>query len=102
MLDKWCENTPTNIDYFNQIKKKIGVAKNELSKKSANYALFRYVILVSLLAGYISYIFTKYNEAEIFGWFSDRDKIVDAYDSLVSDQFGMNHHGRFSHRGKGN
>lgn len=93
MLDKWCDNTPTNSDYFKKIKKKIGITKNELAKKSANYALFCDVVLVALLAGYISYIFTKYNESKIFGWFSDRDKIVDAYDSLVADHFVMNHHG---------
>jgi hypothetical protein len=93
MLDKWCDNTPNNSEYFKKIKKKIGITKNELSKKSVNYNLFGDVVLVSLLAGYISYIFTKYNKSEIFGWFSDRDKIVDAYDILVSDQFGIYHHG---------
>ena len=93
MLDKWCDNTPNNLEYFVKIKKKIIVAKNELAKKSANYALFCDVILIALLAGYISYIFTKCNNSKIFGWFSDRDKIVDAYDTLIADQFGMNHHG---------
>ena len=92
MLDKWCENTPNNLDYFKEVKKKIGIAKNELSKKSANYTLFRDIVLVSLIAGFISYVFTKYNQSKIFGWLSDRDKILDAYDCLVADQFQINHH----------
>ncbi len=93
MLDKWCKNTPNNSKYFTKIKKKIAIAKNQMSKKSANYALFCDVMLVALLAGYISYVFTKYNNSEIFRWFSDRDKIIDAYDMLIADQFAMNHHG---------
>jgi len=92
MLDEWCDNTPSNAEYFKAVKEKLRIARGELSKKSANYSLFRDVLLVSLLAGYISYMFTKFNKAKRFGWFSDRDKIIEVYDRLIADLFPMNHH----------
>lgn len=91
MLDKWSENTPTQSEYYNGVKKKLVLVKQELSKKSANFTLFREVLLVPFLAGYISYLFTKLNDAKIFGWFSDRDRLFEAYDKLAVDLFAINH-----------
>lgn len=93
MLNLWCGNTPGNANYYREIMKKAGLAKAELSKTSANYNLFRDVVLVSLLAGYVAYMFTKFAEAKIFGWFSDRDKMIDAYGNMANFLFGLNHHG---------
>lgn len=92
MLDEWCNNTPSEADYFKGIKKKLNKTKNELSKKSNNYILFRDVTLISLLAGYLTYMFTKIGKAKMFGWFSDRDRLVDAYNKLAADLFVINHH----------
>lgn len=91
MLDMWTESTPTQSIYFNSVKKKLMLAKQELLKKSANFTLFREVILVPFLAGYISYLFTKLNDAKIFGWFSDRDRLFEAYNMLAVDLFAINH-----------
>lgn len=93
MIDRWCDNTPDNANYFQDIKRKLTKTKNELSKKSPNYTLFREVALISLLSGYIGYLFTKHGNAQIFGWFSDRDRVVDAYNMLIADLFMINHHG---------
>lgn len=93
MLDKWIINTPSNADYFCEIKKKMSAVKNEMQKKAPNYKIFRDTILLSLLAGYICYLLVKEAKPEIVSWFSDRDKMVDVYGRVAYENFGMNYHG---------
>ncbi len=93
MLEDWSKISPGNLSYYKVIQKKINKAKSELGKKSANYRLFRDVMLISLLSAYISYLLTKYSKARIVGWFSDRDKIIDSYDTLAAELFDIYHHG---------
>ncbi len=93
MFNQWCITTPKKADYYQTVIKKLNNIKTKLSGKSPNYSLFRDVVLVSILAGYICYLFTKYASAEIVGWFSDRDKLIEAYEMIASDLFFSNHHG---------
>lgn len=93
MLDKWIINTPSNADYFREIKKKMSAIKSEMQKKAPNYKIFRDTILLSLLAGYICYLLVKEAKPEIVSWFSDRDKMVDVYGRVAYENFGMNYHG---------
>jgi len=88
----WIENTPSNKIYYENFIKKLKNLKQKLDKKSANYRLFRDVMLISLLAGYLAYLLSQEAKAEIIGWFSDRDKIIDSYQSVALDLFVINHH----------
>ncbi|MGR8935973.1 MAG: hypothetical protein ACU837_16570, partial [Gammaproteobacteria bacterium] len=46
------------------------------------------------LAGYIAYMLTSEAEAETVAWFSDRDKIIEAYDNYIAnDLFEITHTG---------
>ena len=92
MLQAWCINTPTNAQYFESIIKKLERVKREMSKRSANFRLFRDITLIPLLAGYLAYLLTKEAKAEIVGWFSDRDCIVEALDGVAECFFHLSHH----------
>jgi len=92
MLERLCINTSSNVDYFKKVIKKLNLLKNKMDRKSPNYKLFQDVSLISLFAGYICYLFTKYASAKIIGWYSDRDKIIESYDMVASNLFHLNHH----------
>lgn len=92
MLDNWIINTPSNSEYFNIVKGKLGAAKTATQRKSANFKLLRDVITISMLAGVLAFLLTREGSAEVVGWFSDRDKIIDVFDGIASDFYGLNHH----------
>jgi len=88
MIQGWTPPRP----HYAEIVKKLENVKREMSKKSANFRLFRDISLVPLLAAYIAFLLTKEAKAEMVGWFSDRDSMVEALDSVALDFFGLNHH----------
>lgn len=89
----WLKNQPEGKEKFNQLLKKLKSLKSEASRKTFNLDLYRKIIIVSFLAAYIAYLLTKEAEAEIVAWFSDRDKITEAYKGIAFDYFDLNHHG---------
>ncbi|ESS68488.1 hypothetical protein MGMO_146c00270 [Methyloglobulus morosus KoM1] len=91
MVKCWMVNQPEGSEYFESIVIKLNAAKKNLNKKSPNLNLYRNVLIVSLLASYLAYLLTKESKAEVIGWFSDQDKIVDAWDRIAQDLFTMNH-----------
>lgn len=93
MLDEWVLNTPSNAEYFRDIKKKLAVIKTEMQRKEPNFKIFRETLLLALLAGYICYVLVREAKPEIVGWFSDRDKMVDVYKGVTADFFHLNYHG---------
>ena len=92
MLKKWCNNTPENKEYYSKVIKKLNILQQEMGKKSANHKLYKDIKFVSFLAAYIAYKLTKEAVAEKVVWFSDRDKIVEAYNGIAHDLFSINHH----------
>ena len=92
MLDSWIVNTPSNAEYFKSIKNKLRTSKTAAQRKSANFKLLRDVITISMLAGVLAFLLTKEGSAEVVGWFSDRDKIIEVFDGIASDFYGLNHH----------
>ena len=91
MIKVWIKNQPDQKEYYKSIIKKLIVLKANINSKSPNLNLYRYVVLIPLLAGYLAYLLSKEANAEIVGWFSDRDKIVDAWNGVALDGFALNH-----------
>lgn len=94
MYQKWIITTPINTDYFNRVITKVKKLKQEMQRKTFNVTLFQNIWIVQLLVSYIMMIVTRESslEPEIIGWFSDRDKIVHAYDEIIIDLANATYH----------
>lgn len=92
MLKQWCVTTPSNKKYFMEVLDKINRLKREMNKPSFKFQILKYVMVVSLLAAYISSLINKETKVETIGWFSDRDSIFNFHDKLASDLYDINFH----------
>ncbi len=93
MLNKWIINTPSNKEYFVKVIVKANNLLQEMNKKSFNLKLLKQILIINFLASYIAYIISRETKVTNIAWFSDRDAILDSYQNIVVDLFGMNHHG---------
>ncbi len=91
-LKRWQVNTPSASAYLQGIIEKLRRSKIKLESRSGNLRLFRHMVLIAFLAAHLSYILTKYASAQLIGWGSDRDAIVDTHGSLIYDFFHLAHH----------
>ncbi len=91
-LKRWQVNTPSASAYLQGIIEKLRRSKIKLESRSGNLRLFRHMVLIAFLAAHLSYILTKYASAQLIGWGSDRDAIVDTHGSLIYDFFQLAHH----------
>ena len=92
MVNSWPRTTNQSGNYYDSLAKKLAKLQRRLQRKSPSLNLFRNTVIVSLLAAYLTYLLTRHGNASIVGWFSDRDKIIDAWDGIALDLFIMNHH----------
>jgi len=93
MLNKLVVNTPPNKEYFEKVIVKANNLLQKMDKKSFNVKLLKQMLIINLLASYIAYIISRETKVTNIAWFSDRDAILDSYQNIVVDLFGMNHHG---------
>ncbi|MGB7194890.1 MAG: hypothetical protein WBD81_15665 [Collimonas pratensis] len=91
MINKWTRKQPYNKDNHKSFIKKLNSIKSNINSKTPNLNLYRSVTIISLLAGYLAYMLTKEANAITVGWFSDRDKIIEAWDGVAIDMFSANH-----------
>jgi hypothetical protein len=98
IYEKWSISQPEKSDYYeNLIKKTNRCLINIKNNKKVNQLID--MILISVLGAYVSSIIAKQvNHLEVFGWFSDRDKIHDIEDSFIIDLFHANLHNLISPR----
>jgi hypothetical protein len=96
MYELWLANQPEKSMYYRGIIKKLNKCLlNIQNNKKINQLID--VILIAFLGAYVSSIIAKrINHLEIFGWFSDRDKIHDVEKGLVGDLFHSNLHNLLS------
>ncbi|MDP1557561.1 MAG: hypothetical protein Q8K59_01210 [Nitrosomonas sp.] len=99
MIEGWIVNQPEGIDKFQEQKNRFLHWRRELQKKSPNLQLFKHIVLISLLAGYIAHMLTIEAKADIVAWFPDRDEITEAYNSVAFDLFEINHYGLCEYKG---
>lgn len=84
---KWIINTPQNKVYYESVIKKLNKLEQEMRRDSFNKKLFHNIIIVQMLVAFIMATLKKETDhtIEIISWLSDRDKIVDSYESLAYD-----------------
>ncbi len=61
--------------------------QQEAKAKRFNVRLMNYILLASTFAGQLSYLLASHRRATRIGWFSDRDALIDAYDTLAHDLY---------------
>lgn len=94
LLEEWKENTPGNIDYYNEVDKRVNIILSDMKSKGYNLKLIQRLLLTCFLAAYIgNKIFEKAESTEIIGWFSDRDALLTKHKNVASDLFHINFHG---------
>lgn len=77
MLEFWIKTTPENKEQYKKDIKDFRAFLNELNKNT-NFSIKRDIAIISLLAAYLMYEFSKiHSNIEIIGWFSDRDKLTE-------------------------
>lgn len=99
MIDGWIVNQPEGGDKFREQIHRFLNWRRELQKKSLNLKLYKSIVLISLLAGYIAHMLTIEAKADTVVWFSDRDEITEAYNSVAFDLFEINHYGLCDNKG---
>ena len=88
----WIKNEPERETYYKPFLKKIDSCIN-LIKNSKKIKQLIDVILIPLLGGYVSnVILNRVDKLEIFGWFSDRDKLLDVENGIAINFFHNNLH----------
>lgn len=91
MLSEWLEQS--NSAYHRDIRRKMLAIRREMIQKSFSMKLLKDIMVVSLLAAYIGFLINKKCMPLKIGWFSDRDKIIDAHDRICLDMFALNYQG---------
>lgn len=92
MLNMWSDNQPYKKDYYDKVIKKFRIFKNEVNRKSFNIGLAQEIISLSFFVSYITYLLKKYIDIKGICWFSDRDKMTDAYNKIIYDLYEIQGH----------
>lgn len=89
----WIENEPKKEEYYKKTIKILDACIREVTNgKKIN--IYIDIFLISFLGAYVTYIIlNEVKEIEVFGWFSDRDKIFDIGNGIVINFFQNNLHG---------
>lgn len=93
MLADWVSAAKSNRSYHENIRRKMIAIRRDMTKKSFATNLLKDILIVSMLAGYVGFLLNKKCMPSKIGWFSDRDKIIDAYDRICLDMFTLNYQG---------
>jgi hypothetical protein len=80
---EWDRPTGANKLRLGKMKK----LQQEAKAKRFNVRLLNYILLASTFAGQLTYLVASHRRATRIGWFSDRDALIDAYDTLAHDLY---------------
>jgi len=78
------DNLSTGI-YLNEVSKRIKEFRESTKAKAFNWKLMRKILITSCIASIIFYELTRNNKPMSICWISDRDGIVEKYDSISLD-----------------
>ena len=87
-LPKWAKNRPSLKDYHQKLSKKTK-AVIRLINRDKKIRIIKNLFLITSFGSYIATQFANKTNAEIFGWFSDRDEINDVEKNYSIDLFGI-------------
>lgn len=84
--EKWCD-TARNEELLAHYKKTAKLMRLKVrymeETKTPNVKLLGDVLLIAYLGAYVSYRVLENVDVEIFGWFSDRDKVISGEDNII-------------------
>lgn len=100
LYETWIKNEPEKRnDYLKQIKRIDSCIREAKRGKKIN--IYIDLFLISFLGAYVAHIIlSDLNKIEVFGWFSDRDKIFEIADGIVINFFQNNLHGLLTEKQK--
>lgn len=98
MYKTWITNEPEKKDEYLKTLKVIDACIREATNgKKIN--IYIDIFLVAFLGGYVSSIILKeLNEIEVYGWFSDRDRIFEIGNGIIINFFQNNLHALITHK----
>ena len=101
MIEDWKTKTDNkdSIKNYNDWIKKFNKFKNETQKGSFNVRLFQEMVFLNIMVSYFSALIATINKANVIGWASDRDTMVEAYNSIIFDIVAINYHGICEYKG---
>jgi hypothetical protein len=85
MMEQW-KDAGSHVEIIKQFK----AMRRKADAQSFNVRLVDNIILATTLASFLTYIICKYVRAERIGWFSDRDSITTAHQSIASHFYSVN------------
>lgn len=85
MLRSWRDNSPGPTEYYDQAIKRFKVFEQDLRKKHVNEKLARQIHLTASAIAITFHLLTKSTKAGFLRWISDRDALVERYDTVVYD-----------------
>lgn len=95
MIDNWIKNEPYKADSYNELKQRYVVFKQELNKSNFNVNLYMKSFLLATLSAYFTHQIVKYSNAKEIIWFSDRDNMTTANNSIIYEDYSMQYNGIF-------
>lgn len=85
MLASWRNNSPVPNEYFDQAIKRFKSFEQDLRRKHVNESLARQIHLTAASVAVAFHLLTKSTSAGFLRWISDRDALIDRYDTVVYD-----------------
>lgn len=79
------QNSPVDSSYFDQVLKRFDAFEKDFERKQFNAKLARQIHLASAFVATTFYIVNQATGAGYLRWISDRDALVERYDTLVYD-----------------
>jgi len=82
----WIKNQPEKAEYYNSVIKKLNHTLNQIKQGNKIKQIYS-ALLITFLGAFVSGLIVKKTQAEIFGWFSDRDAINEVSNNISIDLF---------------
>lgn len=92
--EEW-KRTAANEDILKHCDKVVNTIKQQLatlSSKNPNIKLLNDILITAFLGAYVSVKVLEKLSIEIFGWFSDRDKVISGKDNIIVPIFNFYQH----------
>lgn len=83
-------------EYYDDAIKKFNRELTQLNGKNPNIKLLNDILITAFLGAYVSVKVLEKLPIEIFGWFSDRDKVISGKDNIIVPIFNFYQHNMLS------
>jgi hypothetical protein len=84
-IQNWAIDNPIASKYIKEFKKRITLFREQKRSKAFSWKLMRKIFIISSIASVIIYEISKLDKPLAIKWVSDRDGIVEKFDSIAID-----------------